>query len=577
LDAVNAVNGTEDSLTWDAIDWRLHEQAVRRLRGRIFTAVKDGDLAMARNLQKLMLRSWSNTLVSVRRVTQLNAGRATAGIDGQVALTAVARMTLARRVHATDLRAWKPRPVRRVHIPKAGSSGKLRPLGIPVLADRVLQARVVSALEPEWEARFEPRSYGFRPGRSCQDAIAALFTTCCGTGAKRLWILDADLSRAFDRIDHDRLLDALGQFPARDLIAAWLKAGVLEPGKGFAPTDEGSPQGGIVSPLLMNVALHGLEEAAGVRYQPNGWVKPGSPVLVRYADDFAVCCHSRQQAERVEAVLRRWLEPRGLSFNEDKTRIAHLSEGVDFLGFTLRRFGPKLIIKPSKAAVSKAKGKLAAEMRRLRGANAATVLGAVAPVVRGWASYYRGVVSKKVFNDLDHHVWALTYKWARWSHPKKGRRWVVDRYFGRFHPARQDRWVFGDRNSGACLPKFAWTKIERHVLVQGAASPDDPALKDYWADRRRKHRPPLGSGTLHLLRKQDGRCALCGDLLLHAEREPHSPQEWEQWHRAVRKAITRSAIGQSHSERVSALNDAPLVHTGCQRRYSDAAATALPT
>jgi len=267
----------------------------------------------------------------------------------------------------------------------------------------------------------------------------------------------------------------------------------------------------------------------------------------------------------------------GLSFNEDKTRIAHLSEGVDFLGFTLRRFGPKLIIKPSKAAVSKAKGKLAAEMRRLRGANAATVLGAVAPVVRGWASYYRGVVSKKVFNDLDHHVWALTYKWARWSHPKKGRRWVVDRYFGRFHPARQDRWVFGDRNSGACLPKFAWTKIERHVLVQGAASPDDPALKDYWADRRRKHRPPLGSGTLHLLRKQDGRCALCGDLLLHAEREPHSPQEWEQWHRAVRKAITRSAIGQSHSERVSALNDAPLVHTGCQRRYSDAAATALPT
>jgi RNA-directed DNA polymerase len=296
LDAVNAVNGTEDGLTWDAIDWRLHEQVVRRLRGRIFTAVRDGDLAMARNLQKLMLRSWSNTLVSVRRVTQLNAGRATAGIDGQVALTPEARMTLARRVHATDMRAWKPRPVRRVHIPKAGSSGKLRPLGIPVLADRVLQARVVSALEPEWEARFEPRSYGFRPGRSCQDAIAALFTTCCGVGAKRLWILDADLSRAFDRIDHDRLLEALGQFPARDLIAAWLKAGVLEPGKGFAPTEEGSPQGGIISPLLMNVALHGLEEAAGVRYQPNGWVKPGSPVLVRYAD----LCRARHKSAYAE-------------------------------------------------------------------------------------------------------------------------------------------------------------------------------------------------------------------------------------------------------------------------------------
>jgi RNA-directed DNA polymerase len=259
LDAVCAVNGTEDGLTWDAIDWRRHERAVRRLRGRIFTAAKAGDLAKARNLQKMMLRSWSNTLVSVRRVTQHNAGRATAGIDGQVALTGEARMSLARRVHAVNLRDWKPRPVRRVYIPK-GSSGELRPLGIPVLADRVLQARVVSALEPEWEARFEPRSYGFRPGRSCQDAIAALFTTCRGTGAKRLWILDADLSKAFDRIDHGRLLDALGQFPARGLIAAWLKAGVFEPGKGFAPAEEGSPQGGVISPLLMNVALHGLEE-----------------------------------------------------------------------------------------------------------------------------------------------------------------------------------------------------------------------------------------------------------------------------------------------------------------------------
>jgi RNA-directed DNA polymerase len=575
LDAVCAVNGTEDGLTWDAIDWRHHERAVRRLRGRIFTAAKAGDLARARNLQKMMLRSWSNTLLSVRRVAQVNAGRATAGIDGQVALTGEARMSLARRVHAVDLRAWKPRPVRRVYIPK-GSSGKLRPLGIPVLADRVLQARVAGALEPEWEARFEPRSYGFRPGRSCQDAIAALFTTCRGTGAKRLWILDADLSKAFDRIDHGRLLDALGQFPARGLIAAWLKAGVFEPGKGFAPTEEGSPQGGVISPLLMNVALHGLEEAAGVRYQPNGWVRPGSPVLVRYADDFAVCCHSGQQAERVKAGLEQWLEPRGLSLNEDKTRIVHLSEGFDFLGFTLRRFGPKLIIKPSKAAVSRVKRKLADEMRRLRGANAAAVLGAVVPVVRGWASYYRGVVSKKVFSDLDSHVFVLTFKWACWTHPRKGRRWVVGRYFGRFHPARQDRWVFGDRDSGRYLPKFAWTKIERHTLVQGAASPDDPVLADYWADRRRKRKPPLGASTLALLRRQDGRCPLCGDLLLLAGREPHSPEEWEQWHRVVRKAMTRSAIGQSFSERVSVLNGAPLVHASCQRRLGGAAAMALP-
>jgi RNA-directed DNA polymerase len=238
---------------------------VRRLRQRIFTASRAGDLKRVRNLQKLMLRSRANTLISVRRVTERNAGRLTAGVDGEVVLTPEAKADLALRVqHAAE--PFKAQPVRRVYIPKPGSSGKRRPLGIPVIVDRVHQARVVNALEPEWEARFEPRSYGFRPGRGCHDAIEAIYQVAKGTSPKRQWVLDADLAAAFDRIAHDHILAMLGTFPARGMVAQWLRAGVVENGR-LSRTEEGTPQGGIVSPVLLNVALHGMEQAAGVRYK----------------------------------------------------------------------------------------------------------------------------------------------------------------------------------------------------------------------------------------------------------------------------------------------------------------------
>lgn len=563
------VNGPEDvTYEWEAVDWRLHEDNVRRLRQRIFKAAQEKDPATVRNLQKLMLRSWSNTLISVRQATQRNAGRKTAGIDGQVALTSQARMELAVQVHR-DASSWRPRAVKRVYIPKAGNRAKLRPLGIPVIADRCHQGRVRAALEPEWEARFETKSYGFRPGRSCHDAISAIYIVCRGSLAKRVWALDADLAAAFDKIDHSRLLEALGSFPARDMVRDWLKAGVFETGKGFAPTDEGTPQGGVISPLLLNVALHGLEQAAGVRYRTTGnhagETVPGSPLVVRYADDLVALCHSRQQAEQVKAKLAEWLTPRGLSFNEGKTRIVELATGFDFLGFNVRRYDQKLLIKPSKAAIQRIRERLRVEMRTLRGSNAAAVIAALNPVIKGWAAYYRGVVSKKTFSALDDYLWKLTYKWAIHSHANKPKRWVVARYFGKFNKFRNDRWVFGDAASGVHLAGFAWTDIVRHVMVKGGASPDDPALAEYWAERRRRVKPPLDNYTLRLLTRQDGRCPLCGDELLTADQPPQSPSEWERWWLLVtRKAIAVDYL--VHHGRPSPADDdqTRLVHASCR-------------
>jgi RNA-directed DNA polymerase len=573
------VNGPEDLphddldvIDWNAVDWRTAEREVRRLRQRIFKAVKESDWPKVRSLQKLMLRSRSNTLISVRQVTQRNAGRKTAGIDGEVALTSEARAEVAVRVHQT-IAGWKPPAVKRVYIPKAADATKLRPLGIPVIMDRCHQARVRNALEPEWEARFEPRSYGFRPGRSCQDAIGAVYQACKGPLAKRLWVLDADLAAAFDRIDHDRLLATIGAFPARGMILSWLKAGVIEAGRGFAPTEEGTPQGGVISPCLLNIALHGLEEAAGVRYHLTGThageTLRGSPILIRYADDFAVLCHSQEQAQQVRTRLARWLAPRGLSFNADKTQIVHLSQGFDFLGFNVRRYQRKLLIKPSKAAIGRLRRRLSAMMRTLRGCNAEVVIANLNPITRGWTAYYRTVVASQVFTALDNHVWKLTYKWAKHSHPNKPRHWVTTHYYGMFNKCRNDHWVFGHRPSGAYLLKFAWTSIVRHVMVNGAASPDDPALADYWADRRRRIKPPLDEYTLRLLTRQDARCPLCGERLLTDDQPPQSPREWERWWlQEPRRAIAAEHLVPHGVPAGPMTNNARtcLLHDACRRR-----------
>jgi RNA-directed DNA polymerase len=409
------VSGPEDAvLDWRQIDWRAVEEQVRRLRQRIFAASKAGDLQRVRRLQRLMLRSHANTLLSVRRVTERNAGRLTAGVDGEVVLTPEAKAKLAERVrhNAEPFKAW---PVRRVYIPKPG--GKQRPLGILVILDRVHQARVANALEPEWEARFEPKSYGFRPGRGCQDAIRAVFEVTKGRDPKRPWVLDADLAGAFDRVQHDALMARVARLVhdkrLLKLIRRYLEAGVMEGGLVHA-TIEGTPQGSPLSPLLSNVMLDDLDwelERRGHRF-------------VRYADDGRVYVHSRRAGERVMASITQYVEQRlKLRVNREKSVVARALRRP-FLGFCLRpRMGEVRVLVDPKA-LRRAKDRLRALTSRRWGVSMKRRISEINRFTVGWTAYFRLADTPTPFEDLDEWLRRRLrqVRWKEWKRPRTRRR-----------------------------------------------------------------------------------------------------------------------------------------------------------
>jgi len=524
---VTPVNGTKEPTDWQSVDWRKAEREIIRLRQRIFRAASEGDLKKVRSLQKLMLRSYANRLVSVRRVTQINKGKKTPGVDKLTALTPKSRGMLVDKF--TRISPWKAEPARRVYIPKA--NGKKRPLGIPMIFDSCLQAMVKNALEPFWESKFEATSYGFRPGRRCQDAAEKIFKTAAGNRTRK-WVLDADIKGAFDHIGHERLLEAIGAFPARELIRQWLKAGYVEMGM-YHDTDEGTPQGGVISPLLANIALHGMEEALGVtrttkrcKGKQYETIARGCPVVVRYADDFVVLTEKKEEAEAARRTLTEWLAVRGLALNEEKTRIAHITEGFDFLSFHFQQHprknrgsGYKLLVTPSREAVKRHRDRMRTEWRSLKGKPPAVAIGKLNPIIRGWANYHRHNCARRAFGGLDDWMYWREMSYLRHTFPSKPKKWYRQKgYFGSFLRDRQDNGTFHDRKAGKFLWKYRWIAIERHTLVTGTSSPDDPALKGYWEARRMKKAKSLGNRQWrHLAVKQKGLCPRCGLSVLEGE------------------------------------------------------------
>jgi RNA-directed DNA polymerase len=461
------------SLFWDNIDWDRVKRKVVCIQNRIVEATKNKRFNKVKALSWLLTRSFYAKLLAIKRVTESKGGK-TPGIDGIIWKSDKDKFRAAKSLNQ---KKYKAKPLRRVFIPK--KNGKLRPLGIPVITDRAYQALYKLVLGPIAEALADDHSYGFRPNRSCADAIEQCFNIFKWPSSPQ-WIMEADIKACFDNISHKWILKNIPL--SKYMLKQWLKAGFIFKKKLFY-SKSGTPQGGVISPVIANMVLDGIQNLLDKEFLKKEKVK-----MVRYADDFIITAISKDILEqRVKPLISKFLSERGLELSKEKTKITNLDEGFDFLGQNVRKYGKKLLTKPSKNSINSVYQKIREHVKANPTATTYDIIYKLNPVITGWANYHRHIVSKRIYSKLDNKVFRLIWNWCKRRHPNKSKQWVKNKYF---KTIGKRNWVFSGKPKGGnieiSLAYFESTKIFRHVKIKGAANPYDREWHPYFQQRKER-------------------------------------------------------------------------------------------
>ena len=509
---INIAGAAPTQLKWTGLNWPEHQAVVKKLQVRLAKAVQENRYGKVKALQRLLTTSFSAKILAVRKVTQ-NKGRNTPGVDGVIAKTQGEKAMLVKQLKR---RNYKPKPLRRIHIPK--KNGKKRPLSIPTIMDRCQQQLYYMALSPISETTSDANSYGFRPERNCADAIEQVFN-CLGRERSAGWILEGDIRGCFDNISHEWLLNNICM--DKFILEKWLKAGYIE-AKRLFPTNEGTPQGGIISPCLSNLVLDGMEKLLDENF---GKIRDGIN-LIRYADDFIITAYTIEELEgRIKPLLIEFLKERGLELSDEKTKITHINEGFDFLGQNIRKYQngknkKKLLIKPSKDNVKAFLKNIRHKIRKNGTKTQVELICIVNPIIRGWVNYHKSVVSKDTFSKIDNEIYKSLRKWAKRRHPKKGRKWVQRKYFTK-KELRNYCFSAIEKRKKAKTKEYtlvyaADKPIIRHNKIKSTANIFSPKYDEYFEARRSAKLMNSGTGiktVVSLLKKQANKCACCGNYI----------------------------------------------------------------